>query len=128
MKVRVIGLMLFLFAGNVAAEEVHLWCEGTVPVCDEFGGCDSVEFAREIIFNESEKTFSYLINGKASKVERVDFSEASITGELKGDWRYLGKDIEFELNRYTGVLNVDPPLGRGWQLGCKKLEKQEKLF
>jgi len=56
MKLRVIGLMAFLFAGNVAAEEVHLFCSGTYPDSDEFGAVTNVDIAREFKFDEQANT------------------------------------------------------------------------
>lgn len=100
-----ISIVMLMFAGNVAAQEVHLICEGSSTVCDEKGGCDSVDVIREVSFNETAGDFSYRRNGK--------------------DWKT--KDIKFSLSRYTGVLTTDPKVGGGMTLQCKRVA-EEKLF
>ena len=128
MKLRVISLMLFLFAGNVAAEEVHLMCEGVTTVCDENGGCNSVDVTREVSFDETTGDFSYRRNGKDWKTKDIKFGDDAITGKVNGGWRFaFGQDIKFSLSRYTGVLTTDPKIGGGMTLQCQRFA-EEKLF
>ena len=128
MKLRVIGLMAILFAGGAFAEEVHLICDGTTTVCDENGGCDSVDVIREVSFDEENGDFSYRRNGEDWKTKDIKFSDDSITGKVNGGWKVqFGSDIKFSLSRYTGVLTTDPKIGGGMTLQCRRVANERKF-
>ena len=128
MKLRVIGLMAFLFAGNVAAEEVQLVCVGTDTVQGQDGSYTEVELTRQVRINEEAGTMSFTdYGGDYDKARDVEFSDQYVTGKLKGDWRRWGQTAELELDRYSGVLKVKGKLFGRNTLQCKRVA-QEKLF
>lgn len=126
MKLRVIGLVAFLLAGNAAAQEVHLFCSGTYPDSDEFGAVTDVSISREFKFDEQANTAA-ITNGFGDwkKLKDVEFSEGEIYGKQKGNLFTFGKSYEMKLNRYTGILNVTLIYA---VMQCEVIEKKEKLF
>jgi hypothetical protein len=126
MKLRVISLMAFLFAGNVAAQEVHLFCSGTYQAVDEFGAVSSPAISREFKFDEQANTAA-ITNGFGDwkKLKDVEFSEGEIYGKQTGNLYTWGKSYEMKLNRYTGILNITIISA---VMQCEVIEKKEKLF
>ena len=81
-KLRVIGLMAFLFAGNVVAEEVQLVCFGSDTKRGEDGSYESVDAPRQVRFDEEAGTFAYTASGKGFKdAKSVKFTEQYITAK-----------------------------------------------
>ena len=125
MKMRVIGLMALLFAGNVAAEEIFLTCQGY-----QANGEIVVRDAR---FNEEAGTWHFTNQDGEQEVEKVKFSEDKITGRVYDmdparTALTLGIKTKLELNRYTGVLIVNNPANSfDATLQCQR-RAQEKLF
>lgn len=88
MKLRVIGLMAFLFAGNAAAEEVHLLCQGTYTSCKTVNNnedCSSKGWGREFKIDEEAGTVSSakLDSDDWEEAESVEFTPSEVRGEFK---------------------------------------------
>ena len=121
-----IAIVVLMFAGNVAAQEVHLFCSGTYPDTDEFGAVSSVDISREFKFDEQANTAA-ITNGFGDwkTLKDVEFSDGEITGKQKGNLFTLGKSYEMKLSRYNGILNVSLI---GAVMQCEVIDKKEKLF
>ena len=127
MKLRVIGLMAILFAGNVAAEEVRLFCAGTTPVSDEFGSVSNMNVTGEMRFDEEAGTMHYARKSKFKEAKDVEFTDAHIRGRISGDFRSKGMPIKIELNRYTGIVTTDLAIGSDSTLQCERVANERKF-
>ena len=128
MKLRVIGMMAFLIAGNVAAEEVQLVCFGSDTLRGEDGSYESVDATRQVRFDEEAGTFAYTASGKGFKdAKSVKFTEQYITAKYSGSWGSWGLPAKIELDRYSGILKSSAAMNNTLTLQCEVVE-QEKRF
>ena len=125
MKIKLIGLMAFLLAGNVAAEEIFLNCQGYQA--------NGEVVVRDARFNEETGTWHFTNQDGEQEVKKVKFSEDKITGRVYDmdparTALTLGIKTKLELNRYTGVLIVNNPANSfDATLQCQR-RAQQKLF
>lgn len=127
MKMNLIGVMALVMAGSVSAEEVRLFCTGTTPVADEFGGVSNMNVTGEMRFDEEAGTMHYARKGKFKKAKNVEFTESHIRGKISGDLRSGGQSIKIELNRYTGIVTTDLAFGSDSTLKCEKVANERKF-
>ena len=138
MKLRVIGLMAFLFAGNVAAQEVHLLCQGTYTSCKTVNNdkdCASKGWGREFKIDEEAETVSSakLDSDDWEEAESVEFTQSEIRGEFKQSgnlWKryrdssrsfmdFVKSDRDFSIDRVTGRVAWNSLTG-----DCRVVEKK----
>ena len=127
MKMKLIGLMALVMAGSVSAEEVRLFCAGTTPVGDEFGGVSNMNVTGEMRFDEEAGTMYYARKGKFKKAKDVEFTESHIKGKISGDLRSGGQPIKIALNRYTGIVTTDLAFGSDSTLQCERVANERKF-
>jgi len=128
MKLRVIGLMALLFAGNVAAEEVQLVCFGSDTKRGEDGSYESVDATRQVRFDEEAGTFAYTASGKGFKdAKSVEFTEQYITAKYSGNWATWGLPATVELDRYSGILKSSAAMNNSLSLQCEVVEQEKKF-
>ena len=128
MKLRVIGLMAILFAGSVAAEEVHLMCSGEHTNYSEESGYTTMTIRREVKFDEDDQTLSWkhAPNSSWKSGKDVQISEERIVATVKPGFAALGQTIEVSIDRYTGLARLDMVIDQTLQ--CKPLSRTERAF
>ena len=128
MKLRVIGVMAFLFAGSAVGEEVHLLCSTEHTNYSEESGYTSMTIQREVKFDEDAQTLSWkhVPNSSWKSGKNVQISEELIVASVKPGFAALGQTIEVSIDRFTGLARLDMMVDQ--TLHCEPLSRTERAF
>ena len=123
---KLIGTLIAVAALNANAQTT-LICSGTALVRDDAGRINDVQVTRQVVFNEANQSGHYSSGGSRKEFKSLEFSDQFVTGQVSGGLRAIGQTLTVTLDRYSGVMVVDIPLGQDLTLGCQAAST-ERLF
>ena len=123
---KLIGTLIAVAALNANAQTT-LICSGTALVRDDAGRINDVQVTRQVVLNEANQSGHYISGASRKEFKSLEFSDEFVTGQVSGGLRAIGQTLTVTLDRYSGVMVVDIPLGQDLTLGCQAAST-ERLF
>lgn len=127
MKLKVISLIVLLFAGNAAASSIKLACDYVSTACGE-SGCVQKDKISQIEFDEEAGTLKWKGDKKWKTAKKVKFGDTEISGKLSGNFNSLGVPHELKLDRVTGRMEYLIWGEVGWSGPCEVVDETKRAF